>query len=71
MKIANLVIAILYSLMLIALAVNGVSTGNYNVLVGAIVLAAPVIINWFSYFLWPKSAAMPATNPAAPNMPTS
>lgn len=52
-KIANLVIASIYTILLVILAVPAVLLGDRNLFLGIFVFAVPVFANWLSYSYWP------------------
>ena len=54
MKIFNLVIAIVYTLFLVIMAVSGAMAGDSDLVIGTIMLALPVVSNWLSFYYWDK-----------------
>lgn len=52
MKIANLVIAIIYSLLLALALMAGVLESDADTIIGVGLLAPPVILNWLSFKYW-------------------
>jgi hypothetical protein len=56
-KRANLVVAVIYSVLFILFLWTGLAYGPIKargVLDDTLVYAIPIAINWFSYFYWPK-----------------
>lgn len=51
MKTANLVIAIIYTVILASILAGSTDT---ETTVGVLLLSLPVIMNWISYSKWPK-----------------
>lgn len=49
MKIANLVLAIIYTLVYVCLLLVGFMDGDTEMVVGVIVLSAPIILLWMNY----------------------
>jgi hypothetical protein len=55
-KIANLVIGILYTLLLTIM----IFTAAVEVGLGLFIFFVPVVLNWLSYFCWPTESAVAA-----------
>jgi hypothetical protein len=56
-KIANLVISIIYTLILVGFAIDAVAIGDAGLFLGIVIFVPPTVANWLSYFYWPKLAA--------------
>jgi hypothetical protein len=52
MKVFNLVIAVVYTLVYFALFAAGAVDGDSDMVVGAIFLSLPVVANWLSFYYW-------------------
>lgn len=52
MKIFNLVIAVIYTLVYLMLLAVGFIDMDSDMVVGAIFLSLPVVANWLSFYYW-------------------
>ena len=52
MKIANLVVAIIFSVMYFAFLTAGLVDGDDEIVLGILIISPPVILNWISFANW-------------------